>query len=870
MLASRLRSARWPALLLALALPLATSCDDNGDGDAGVDSGPAPDCSALVPYADGDDGAADPLTAPAGEARAGRLLAAAVPEDRTGLGTWAEGDFVIANDRFAMIIEDAGNSDAYDPYGGRPVGVAAVEGGTLVRAGDFNELIFGYAGYLLVTETVSVLNDGSDGNTAVVRARGQMGPLEFAGDLLNALVPSNDFTGLPATMDYELAPGSDTVDIYLNLQQNDPEASSARGLGLVGVFQRFRMPIWTNGGGFAVPTGEVPFAGFIDDGATSYALFPPEGGPLTLLLEQAGVLVMTTERNSVATCADERVPLGSIMLGGPGLPGLQESLARRSETALRTVTGTVRLADGTGTDQVRLHVRGADGQVFLRTVPASDGTFSVELPAEDMELFAYRRGTALVGPIAVASDATTTDVDLPDYGTIRVNVTNTAPEPAPIPARVQVIAMDGAPEIPSDLGERPVRSGRSHVAFATGTAIELPVDPGQHQVIVSRGFEYELSTETVTVAAGEVVEVTAALDRSIETTGVMCADYHIHTHRSPDSPDGPELKLTGAIADGLEIPVRSDHEWVHEFGPVIEDLGLGAFAYGMGGEELTTFAYGHFGVFPLTPDASQPSGGAVPWVGRLPPAVFTSVRERAENPVLIINHPRSGGAAGGYFNAAGWSADTGMAARPEFWDEDFTLVEVFNDQSFEEGRDSDVRDWFGFLNSGRRVFAVGSSDSHNIYGTPVGWPRTCLAVGVDNPGDLTDDLVRDTTADGHSTIVGGVYLTVAGPDGSGPGDEVTGAGENAMFNITVQAPLWVEGTLSLEVIVDGTTTETIVILESDADDLNPAQRFQEDVMVPVAADGSWVVFHVGSDADLSPVHPGRDAFGVSNPMFLRR
>ena len=44
----------------------------------------------------------------------------------------------------------------------------------------------------------------------------------------------------------------------------------------------------------------------------------------------------------------------------------------------------------------------------------------------------------------------------------------------------------------------------------------------------------------------------------------------------------------------------------------------------------------------------------------------------------------------------------------------------------------------------------------------------------------------------------------------------------------------------------------------------------ENVPVPVAAAGSWVVFAVHSDAMLEPVHPGRTAFGVTNPIFLRR
>jgi hypothetical protein len=44
------------------------------------------------------------------------------------------------------------------------------------------------------------------------------------------------------------------------------------------------------------------------------------------------------------------------------------------------------------------------------------------------------------------------------------------------------------------------------------------------------------------------------------------------------------------------------------------------------------------------------------------------------------------------------------------------------------------------------------------------------------------------------------------------------------------------------------------------------------VNVPVGATRSWVVFAVYSTtpAPLAPVHPGHEAFGVTNPLFLVR
>lgn len=871
--------------LSLLALTLALACDDDTPADAGpdsgatdsgaVDSGPTPTtCEEAPPALEaGDaDGHPDPLNAPSGQTRAGRLTAAQVPEDRTGLGVWAAGDLVLANDRVALLIEDAGVSDLYDPHGGRPVGLARVSGGALVDAGDFNEILFGFGAYLVATESVTVLSDGSDGGPAVVRALGPLAPLEFAGELIRGVVPSDDHSGLPAAMDYEMSPGSDSVDVYLSVAQ--PARSAARVPRLLtAFFQRYRMPMWTEELGFTGETGATPMVAFVDDGAASYAWLAPADTQLDPVVDQSGVTVFSGGRATVPGCSLERFHLGTMVLGAPGLSGLQGALARRNGDALRTVTGLVSNADASPASDVRLHAVRADGSHFARFTPASDGTYSVDVPMEDVTLFAHRHGTPVVGPLSVTSGTATLDIDMPAVGTLRVTVTD-GTTGDPIPARVQVLPMDGAPAVPSSFGERSLSTGRAHIAFTTGESVDLVVAPGEHDVIVSRGFEYELErVERVMVTAGAVSDVDVALERVVDTTGVLCADYHIHTHRSPDSPDSPERKLLSLIADGLEIAIRSDHEWANDFQPLIDELGLGAYARGLGGEELTTFAWGHFGVFPLTENPELPNGGAISWVGRLPPAVFADVRARVEEPVLIINHPRSGGALGGYFVAAGFNATTGDIANPDLWDDEFTLVEVFNDASFDDSRDGTVADWFALLNSGRRVFAVGSSDSHNLDSSPVGYPRTCLLLGTDDPASVTPDQVRDVTGAGHSVISGGVSMTVTGPGGSGPGDEVTGAGENASFDVEVQAASFVGALTELEVIVDGLTVETIPIPVDPPDPLNATVRLAATgISVPVATTGSWVVFHArsGADATLEPLHPGRQPFAVSNPVFLTR
>jgi hypothetical protein len=146
------------------------------------DSGPS-ECPVGAAFAQGSaEGASDPTMVPAGPAgavRAGRLTAAALPVDRTGLSTWQAGDYVLANNRVALLIEAARPTSGYNPWGGTPVGVASVRDGRLVDAGDFGELILGLGRFTLQAESVTVMNDGRDGMPAVVRASGPLRAIPF-------------------------------------------------------------------------------------------------------------------------------------------------------------------------------------------------------------------------------------------------------------------------------------------------------------------------------------------------------------------------------------------------------------------------------------------------------------------------------------------------------------------------------------------------------------------------------------------------------------------------------------------------------------------------------------------------------------------
>jgi hypothetical protein len=179
-----------------------------------------------------------------------------------------------------------------------------------------------------------------------------------------------------------------------------------------------------------------------------------------------------------------------------------------------------------------------------------------------------------------------------------------------------------------------------------------------------------------------------------------------------------------------------------------------------------------------------------------------------------------------------------------------------------------VADWFALLNHGKTVWAVGSSDSHQVRTSPIGYPRTCMKFGHDDPTKLTPTSVRDSLRAGHATISGGLYMTVAGPGGAGPGDTVSAKDGKATFTVTVEGPSFMNAD-TLETIVNGVTVATEALLPIGS---GPSKRYANEVTVSIdpKAMRNWVVFHAKGEGDLAPLHPGRRPFAVSNPVLLAK
>ncbi len=803
------------------------------------------------------------------QARAGRVDDAAQivqrPDPRQQIRL---GDYLIINDKIAAYVEAPGVSDGYYELGGEIIALDRVgDDGRPLGRSTFGETMLMLSGQGLKPEKITIMNDGTDGKAAVLRVSGVLADIPFlTAGVLQALF--HEQYDIPAAIDYILEPGSEVLKLRLTLLNPNAGALDMKPYRNVGFFQLSRQQMFAARTGYDTPSGAgLDYIAF-DGGDVAFAMRTP-GEKLKFYAEISGFVYANVPGFQLDGCATKTMDWAEYAVGGPGIDGALAAQRRSDNQGTdpwRAVSGRV-LVGNEAVPGALVHARTNAGEYLSRVAADDQGRFTIHVPpGADVELTATGKGRPLATTVKLAADQAMADVRFPQSGVIEVTARD-EDSGAALPVRVQVIPSKKPDGVPPSFGAPDEVRGRLHQDFAVTGKAQLVVTPGTHRVIVSRGFEWEIADKMVEVAEGQTVNVDATLRHSVDSTGVMCADFHIHSHFSADSSDDVEYKVKGAIADGLEIPVSSEHEWIIDFQPIIQKLGLTKWAYGFPSEEFTTFTWGHFGIIPIRPRPEKVNNGAIQWIGRKPPEVFHDIAQLPEQPVLIINHP-SGGGFGAYFSSVHFTRAS-ATGDSEMWSEEFGAIEVFNGSDLESNRGASVADWFSMLNAGKVRWAVGNSDSHSLRTSAVGYPRTCFRFGHDDPEKLSAEVVRDELARGNATVSGGLLIDVVGPGGERPGQTIESAPAKVGFDIVVQAPSWLEAK-QLEAIVDGETVDTrplqAVVTKTGA------HRYEAHVEVSAPKNAKpthWVVFHANDPgANLGPVLPANAPFAVSNPIFF--
>ena len=619
--------------------------------------------------------------------------------------------------------------------------------------------------------------------------------------------------------------------------------------------------------------------------------YVPEIGSATSYVTISGVTVITHGINpAVALIGGTpplQIPAGSsgsytryFVVGDGTGNEAQELQDELSGKGTGTVQGCVTVggAGGAAAQNTKVTVgtlnAGAIDQVLAHFITDATGCYAgqVEVPAgagidygvvAARERVRYQGGgpTPVVNTVELfpAGDVEVVDFALPDNGTLTVTVTDE--NGLAVPARITVVGIDPSPE-PTAAGDSLPGFGGATlglfndvndnetfglVAFeytgADGIA-SFEVENGDFHVYASRGTEYSawstaLPSESgpVTVPAGGSVNLAAQIARVVDTPGFVSSDFHVHGIASADSQVSDIDRVEGFAGEGVDNIVATDHHVHKDYKPAAAAAGLSSFVTGTIGEEITTFDYGHFNSYPVTIDATLPSGGSTDWAVAAPPGddfpskgsynlapadIFTLATTNAQSTAettVQINHIDSHfGPVMINTSLAGSPDDMTVADRATrrldpaspplgqlFFD--FPALELWN--GYDRGHQDEFFDdrigiWTNLLDQGLDPTGIFDTDTHTFRNLRQAGARTWTATsaGLDTPATMTPGEVGTSVDAGRAVGGQGVYVQprLLANDGSGGVADLTWTGSTSVVStngdvtleLTIQSPAWAQ------------------------------------------------------------------------------
>ncbi len=311
----------------------------------------------------------------------------------------------------------------------------------------------------------------------------------------------------------------------------------------------------------------------------------------------------------------------------------------------------------------------------------------------------------------------------PPQGRVKVRIRDS--RGAFVPGKVTFIGLSPT-RTPYFKPENPVKSGRQWETFKNSCypqeeGLELGLPVGTYLIYASRGPEYSMDQKIVEVLKDELQELVFRIDRVLETPHLISLDPHLHTTNS-DGRMGIAERIKSIVAEGVDVAVASDHNFVSDYNPALKRLGLEKYLAVVYGNEVThPDDLVHYNTYPLKLRVDEERNGAIHPFAEEAPLLFEVSRKKDPEAILQVNHPRAGDL--GYFNNYQLDEEQAAFAREHF-NTSFDVLEVMNGPHFYSSNSVAIEDWFHLLNQGYYFPLVGSSDTHSIDREEPGYSRT--------------------------------------------------------------------------------------------------------------------------------------------------
>ncbi len=395
-----------------------------------------------------------------------------------------------------------------------------------------------------------------------------------------------------------------------------------------------------------------------------------------------------------------------------------------------------------------------------------------------------------------------------------------------LPARI-TITSEANELVPVYFGTRKTTAVRPGIVYTSSGDAQFEIPRGRYRFHAGRGSEWSLGAAQVTVANPAGTELDFRLTRTVDTTGYVACDTHIHTLEHSGHGDASEReRLVTLAGEGVELAIATDHNHNIDYRPKQRKLGLTKHFTSVVGNEVTT-KLGHFNAFPLNPKDKVPEYRLTDWV-----KILAGIRKKGAR-VVILNHPRWPDLRKGPFGQKRLNRISGeRATGPRKLT--FDAMELANSGALLPDPLYLFRDWFALLNHGETIFAVGSSDSHTV-GYPVGQGRTYVRSKTDDPARIDVDAACDAFLTGRTSISLGIFCDIWVDEKYGLGDTVPVDERKVAVRLRVAAPAWITPQLA-RVFVNGTEVARRS-LEPNGEAMNQFLRFE----ISTPAHDAWLV-----------------------------
>ncbi len=439
------------------------------------------------------------------------------------------------------------------------------------------------------------------------------------------------------------------------------------------------------------------------------------------------------------------------------------------------------------------------GSLFLME---ADLVHTVPIPAgalrdgeNELNIYSKVADDIILHSVSIIDDPKT---NLFSAGPIRIKVTE---NDTAVPARITVLDENGSLAAFVAQGDTNV-AARPGVIYTPNGKATISIRPGAYTIFATRGPEYSLAREEVTVS-GEEVAVHLGLEREVKTTGWVASDTHIHTLTLSRHGDAQlNERLITLVGEGIELPIATEHNLHSDYSTNAKAIALDKYFTAVSGNEVTT-KRGHFNIFPVSLRSGPVDHNVEDW-----PTLLQSIRHSPQVRMVILNHPTDVHSGFTPFAKTNFNRITGKNLQGEFAF-GFDGVELINSGAMRSDWMEPIHCWFALLNRGLKVTGIGASDSHDVSRFIVGQARTYIRGEDADPSRLNVAQLCDNLRQGRAIVSLGLFpqLSIAdAPDALDAPSLTTGVilpksshsgdlhkGDSPFFEITasVDFPTWI-------------------------------------------------------------------------------